>query len=496
MSQSTVFTQNLPTYILRLCLLLYLCAAIFSKGYHHIDEHAQLLEFAHFKLGSLPEKDLPWEYAAYMRPSFQPYIALTVEKILLLGGFSSPFLWATVLRLLSAGLSCYSLWILVRTFASQMAPSLEWLFYYVTFCLWAMVYLNVRFSSEGWAASFFTLGLCSLFQGSPPKKGVYFASGCFFGLAFLCRFHIAFACAGLFCWAWWIRKDSFRWLLLLVAGFLCVLAIGTAMDSLFYGKWVFTPWHYFQENIIEKKADGFGISPWWWYFPELFHHAYFPLNLLLPAAVLYIVLWYPTHFLTWTLIPFLAIHMWVKHKELRFLFPLMPLVPLFLLFFLHGIRDKLHASPRWLTYKRPIHYLQILGFTLCIGVNTLLLLVVCTKPAEPSLDMIEAIYQGTTEPAVFYYTGNDPFYPGYPLYLYTPTHFNRKQIPSHQVIDWKKDPEKKKWLYLPASENVHEYLPATATTQKCYPPLVHWPNLFENEGDWCVYEFLSPTLPL
>ena len=42
-------------------LLLILVAALRSEGFHHPDEHFQVLEFAGAKLGRTPWSALPWE---------------------------------------------------------------------------------------------------------------------------------------------------------------------------------------------------------------------------------------------------------------------------------------------------------------------------------------------------------------------------------------------------------------------------------------------------
>jgi hypothetical protein len=52
-------------------LLLILVAAVRSEGFHHPDEHFQVLEFAGAKLGLTPWSALAWEYRDQMRPWLQ-----------------------------------------------------------------------------------------------------------------------------------------------------------------------------------------------------------------------------------------------------------------------------------------------------------------------------------------------------------------------------------------------------------------------------------------
>ena len=54
---------------------IYIITAFFSVGYHQLDEHYQILEFANYKLGLTYPGYLAWEFDAHIRPSLQPLIA-------------------------------------------------------------------------------------------------------------------------------------------------------------------------------------------------------------------------------------------------------------------------------------------------------------------------------------------------------------------------------------------------------------------------------------
>ena len=81
--------------------------ALFSTGYHHFDEHFQILEFASLKLNLAIENDMPWEYAAQMRSALQPFFVVTLYKFVSIVGQVNPFALATFLRLLSAALAFF-----------------------------------------------------------------------------------------------------------------------------------------------------------------------------------------------------------------------------------------------------------------------------------------------------------------------------------------------------------------------------------------------------
>src|ERR1700757_84805 len=73
-------------------LLINIVAAWFSVGYHHPDEHFQILEVCNYKLENSPVTDLPWEFAAKIRPGLQPFIAYCFITVFNAVGINSPFI--------------------------------------------------------------------------------------------------------------------------------------------------------------------------------------------------------------------------------------------------------------------------------------------------------------------------------------------------------------------------------------------------------------------
>src|ERR1700744_4273077 len=70
-----------------------------SVGYHHPDEHFQVLELCNYKMGFSPIADLPWEFTAQCRSGIQPFIAFCLSKVLYACGLYNPFFVAFFLRL-------------------------------------------------------------------------------------------------------------------------------------------------------------------------------------------------------------------------------------------------------------------------------------------------------------------------------------------------------------------------------------------------------------
>ena len=89
-----------------LALFLLILTSYFSVGYHHFDEHFQILEFAGLKLDLTTQSELPWEYHSQMRAALQPAIVVGAHAAFrVLGLAENPFTIAFLLRCTSAILS-------------------------------------------------------------------------------------------------------------------------------------------------------------------------------------------------------------------------------------------------------------------------------------------------------------------------------------------------------------------------------------------------------
>ncbi len=337
--------MHLPSFSQRhlflIGLAVYALTAWRSEGYHHPDEHFQILEFANFRLGRTPAADLPWEFAAQIRPGLQPLVAYGAIRLAEAAGIDSPFVQIFLLRLLSGWLC---LWLYFqwakRLEADTSDPSVgHWLRLAVVF-LWFVPYLSVRFSSENWAGLAFGGGLLLLLYVSPPNGGGVgggvaatrlqrIAAGFLLGLSFFLRFQMGFALLGLgawLVWQFWSQKRLGQMLApmaWLVTGGLAALALGIWADAWLYGKPVCTACNYFTANILENKAANWGTSPWWYYPVQSLLTAVPPVSLVL-LTLLFLGLWRArTSALAWSFVLFLLAHTAVGHKEMRFLYPML-----------------------------------------------------------------------------------------------------------------------------------------------------------------------------
>jgi len=305
-------------------LLLFALQARQSAGYYHFDEYFQTVEFASYKLGITPPGDLPWEFAARMRPFLQPAVYYGIAGALGQFGPQEPGVALLAFRLFDALLAwaslCLLAWALGRRLQGKRAKT--WL---LASCLltWFVPFLSVRTSSENLAGSLLAMGFASFLLLEKRLALAALTAGAAMGLSFEARYQVAFAVLGFVAWLLLLRRAP-RALLPFAVGFALSLALGLAIDRWGYGEWVATPWNYLRVNLVEERAAAFGRSPVTFFVTSLVTvHA--PLSaLLLLAAVLFWVR-APRDPITWMTLPFVVGHTLFAHKELRFLFPLGPL---------------------------------------------------------------------------------------------------------------------------------------------------------------------------
>jgi hypothetical protein len=183
-----------------LLLILLLLTAVQSQGYWHPDEHFQILEFANFKLGLTPESELPWEYAAKLRPWTLPAATLVILKALRALHVDSPHSQMLVLRLLTALCSAAACLYFLRALARSgyVSPRQEVLAQRLFALLWFVPFLWVRHTSESWSSLFFYAGAALQLEGQRQSRALPFVplATVLFALSFHCRFQAGFLILG------------------------------------------------------------------------------------------------------------------------------------------------------------------------------------------------------------------------------------------------------------------------------------------------------------
>lgn len=313
--------------VVLIAVIWYTITAYQSIGYYHADEHFQVIEFAGVLTGNTTGDLLPWEFREQIRPTLQPVLCASIFKACSLIGINEPHTQAFLLRLLTAILSI----VMIGKFCSVCRHWIQprfWMFFLVlSYSIWFLPMIMVRYSSETWSALALLACLVIVIRGNRTRSD-YIYLGFFAGIAFLFRFQIALALMGLLAWMLFIRKDSIRDLLQMIGVSVIVVSLGTILDSWYYGELTLTYYNYLHANLIQEKAADFGTSAWFNYFVQIYHGAYPLVAIIIYSAVLILAIKDHRNILLWIILPFFFIHTLIGHKELRFLFPLAPLIPI------------------------------------------------------------------------------------------------------------------------------------------------------------------------
>lgn len=381
-----------------IALVIHLITAWNSTGYHHADEHFQLLEFASYKAdpAHTPENSLAWEFNSRIRPGLQVAFAWIIIKTTEVAGASDPFVVAAILRILSALLTLLALALTYKASIPLLKDRMGHHFFLgCATLLWFMPYLGVRFSSENWGGAFFFIALGWLLV-RPKRNLAWISIGSLLGCAFAFRFQTGFLIAGLALWllieraAWRERSTYF-----MLIGFAISSGLSILADHWLYGEWTITAWNYARVNVVEDMASQFGTSPWYYYFIQVLERAYPIMGTLVIASVLLFWWKYRNHPITWASVLFVLAHILVPHKELRFLFPLIFMLPLAFALLAQEI------GYTWL--KKPIVIALLLLF------NVPFLLHKMTSPASDHVQAIEAAYAHHSKgPITLLYSEEDP----------------------------------------------------------------------------------------
>ena len=334
---------GLPVTTLLLgAVALHVTVTLLAVNPWHPDEHFQILEFAWARAGHAPVEGLPWEFAAKIRPTLQPTLALGLLKALEAVGLTSPYAWTLALRLGTLALAFVVLLHVVRHVSPKMTRAGRQVLWLASLFLWFAPLFTSRFTSEnlGGLALAAAMPLVEDDGGRVRDAGI----AVFLGLSFVARFQMAFAVVALLLWiatyrGGWTRATRIG------VGAAAVVGVGSLVDRWFYQAWVFTPWEYLRVNLIDGVAAGFGARPWYVYLEWAPLWMGPPLGLAIVALLLFAVASRRNSPWTWTLVAFVAGHSLIAHKELRFLFPLLYFLPVLVAYGWEGLENKTRAAP-------------------------------------------------------------------------------------------------------------------------------------------------------
>lgn len=385
-------------------LVVYLVTAWFNKGFWP-DEHYSVIEFAAYKMGMITPDEMDWVFTLKIKSAFQPYIALYVIRALQAISIEDPYIQVFVLRLLTALLAVFSIRFFTTACKEMVRPEFHMAYLLLSYFIWFLPLVNVRFMSETWA-SLLLLNALTVLIKNDFRNQQYLLVGALLGLSWLCRYQNAFFALGLFLWLIFIRKKKLQDLAKILVSGIVVLLIGIFLDIRLYGEFVLTAWNYFYVNLVEDVASNYGTEAWWNYFYSIFRFGFFPISIPIIISFLWLIFKKPRNIFIWTILPLFIVHSIIPHKELRYVFPMVNLVPIILIL----AYQELNWDPgKW---RKPGRIaLQTLTWILitinCIGVVT-----VSLKPANTVTNLTHHIRKHYGDEAIRLISDDDsnPYY--------------------------------------------------------------------------------------
>ncbi len=400
--------------ILACSLFFHLLGAYFSTGFHHFDEHFQIVEFLNYKLNGISGAELPWEFREKIRPWFQASVYYSIYSFFSMLGVTSPFVHLFILRIFTSLFGLFSLFFfypVIKKWFHGDARKSNFTFMLMSLS-WFVPYVFVRTSSESFGISFFLLGASLFLRLSEFKKPYLYAfmAGLFFSLSYQSRFQMAAMVAPLWFFALFYKQVNYRGLFLVALGVLFGISSGFLFDYWGYGTWSFSLWHYFRTNFLEGIIGGAKQYPFWWYFRLAFNRGIPPLSLILIASTLFGWWKYRKHPLTWMTLPLFIFYSSIGHKELRFIFPITIFAPIYLSFIIFEYRKHVEyiLSKKWGLFLTRF----------LIGLNILFLFISTLRPANPSVNFYKYLWKNHQIKKIYAHV-EDPFFMlGLPIKFY------------------------------------------------------------------------------
>lgn len=312
-----------------LAVVVRIMAGIFSEGFHHKDELFQVLEPAYGLLHG--EWFRTWEWERGIRSWFLPGTYAGLMAAFEAVGLRDSGALAVALRICSGLLSLLSVWgvyvIGLRFFDRKVAlASATFVAFWPT-----LIYFSVRTLSEPLSASLFIVSAALCLYPSSGKKGPTDRDSLIAGVLAAVSFGVRFQCGVLISSLALVLATQKRWrsaIIFSAATLTGIFALGL-LDLFTWGSFLHSAVEYLRFNVIEGgAARDFGTDPWHRYITTLVRFFTFPVAILMLVFSISALVSKERVKKTWPLwaliIPFVAVHQIITHREPRFIIPVLP----------------------------------------------------------------------------------------------------------------------------------------------------------------------------
>ncbi len=305
-------------------LFFIILCAWFSNGFYHIDEHLHVLEFASWKMGLTPSYSLPWEFFHKMRASLLPDIVYLLSKVLTSIGLYNPFTVVFLLHLFTGiaawFVTCRLCLFLLKNMKTEKGKKL---FILMALFLWFVPYLSVRFTGENISGILFLYGaylILRAYEKNTNLPSAYLIAGVLFGFSFFVRITIVIAMIGFVTWLLVVKKSGWKNIFILALPALIVIVLNSFLDFWFYGEPVSTLVNFLSIYVHHSAPEMGANHPWFFISQSIIQ--------LIPPISLFLLFFFAVGVhknlrdpFVWAIVPFIIIHSIIRHKELRFMFP-------------------------------------------------------------------------------------------------------------------------------------------------------------------------------
>ncbi len=322
-----------------IALVIRILSAIFSKGYIHADEQYQSIEIAYNEIFGFGK--IPWEFIDGARSWVYPYIVIGIFKLMIYFGASTIETYLIGVRLFSGFVSMISV-IVAYFFGKKLYNKSVGIIASGFIAIWFdFVFWSVRTMTDSLAMNFFFLAAYLVYcciqkveENPNNQKKKFFTkqtaqslfAGISVGLAFMFKFPVAAIGVPLFIWI--IVAKKWKELAFFIGSAIIMVIFQGLIDIATWGSFLHSAITFVDYNIISGGAAIHGVDPFGSY-AALFMDSYLEYGLIF---LLFIVIALQkdrkTLYLGSLIVFYLLIFTIIRHKEYRFILPIMLLLVL------------------------------------------------------------------------------------------------------------------------------------------------------------------------